>query len=359
MANRNQKVIVIVGPTASGKSDLAIRLAKLIQSKPFKERGVLGAEIISADSRQVYRGMDVGTGKVPRDRHKKSYTMHVRSRYKTFKEPDEYYSRGVRHWLIDVASPKRDFSVARFQKLGRKAIADIAKRGKIPIICGGTGLYVDALVYGTSFPEVKPDKHLRARLDKLTAEKLFERLRTLDPARAQTIDRHNKRRLIRALEIIMSTGRPVPTISVAHYHDRGNVQHDILWLGIALPKIILERRIASRLEERFKQGTRPNGHSSGRMIAEVVRLRKHGLSWKRLESFGLEYRWIAQYLSRSARSREVGQNTLSLAEMKKGLLRAIVQYAKRQMTWFKRNPNIHWVKTKSQALRLARRFLKG
>lgn len=296
MDHKKTKLIVLLGPTASGKSDLAITLARKF-----------GGEIISADSRQVYCGMDIGTGKV------------------TKRE-----LRLVPHHLLDVADPKRDFSVARFQRLGRKAIADIARRGKLPIIAGGTGFYIDALVYGTKLPDVKPDKKLRAKLEKHSAEQLFAQLKKLDPARATSIDPHNKRRLVRALEIVLATGKPVPVAS-------RESSYDVLWLGITWPKEELGRRIAVRLAKRFKQG----------MIAEIRLLRAHGVSFKRLECFGLEYRWIAMYL----------QGKTSLSEAKAGLQRAIVQYAKRQMTWFKRNKDIRWITNENQALGLAREFV--
>lgn len=291
-----QKVIVIVGPTASGKSDFAIKLARKFQG-----------EVVSADSRQVYRGMDIGTGKVTKAEQ-----------------------RLVPHHLLDIAEPKRDFSVARFQRLGSKAIRDITRRGKLPIVVGGTGFYIDVLVYDAKLPDVKPNKKLRAELEKQSAEHLFARLKKLDPARASSIDPHNKRRLVRALEIVISTGKPIPTLEKES-------PYDILWLGIALPKEIVGRRIAARLAKRFKQG----------MVAEVRRLHAEGVSFKRLESFGLEYRWVAYYL----------QDRTTLSEMKHVLERSIIQYAKRQMTWFKRNKDIRWIENENQALRLAREFL--
>lgn len=291
-----QKIVVIIGPTASGKSDLSIAIAQKFN-----------AEIISADSRQVYRGMDIGTGKV---------TKHEQEL--------------VPHHLLDIADPKRNFSVARFQRLGAQAIRSILHRGKTPVIVGGTGFYIDALVYNMKLPNVKPNKNLRAKLEKQSAEHLFSQLQKLDSTRAASIDRHNKHRLIRALEIIYSTGKAVPAALTES-------PYDILWLGITWPKEMLEHRITTRLNTRFKQG----------MIDEVQRLHKQGVSWERLESFGLEYRWVAYYL----------QDRTTLAEMKQALKGSIIQYAKRQMTWFKRNKKIHWLETKGQALRLAREFV--
>ncbi|MBP9822449.1 MAG: tRNA (adenosine(37)-N6)-dimethylallyltransferase MiaA [Candidatus Pacebacteria bacterium] len=294
MPKINPKIIVIVGPTASGKSDLAIKLAR-----KFK------GEIISADSRQVYRGMDVGTGKV------------------TKKE-----QRLAHHHLIDVANPKKIFTVSDFKKLGEKAIKEIISKNKMPIIVGGTGQYIDTLVYNFSLPEVPPNYKLRAKLEKQSTEQLFEQLQKLDPERSGNIDSKNPRRLIRAIEIITATGQPVGRI-------KQESPYDVLWLGLN-PKG-LEKRISTRLSARIKQG----------MIAEVKKLRTGGISWQRLYDLGLEYRWVGQYL----------QNKITKDEMTIGLDQAIHQYSKRQMTWFKRNKNIHWVKNLTSATKLMKAFV--
>jgi len=284
------KLLVIAGPTASGKSALAIRLARK-----------LGGEIVSADSRQVYRGMDIGTGKVTKAEQKLA-----------------------RHWLLDVASPSRQYSVARFVREARRAVRDIVRRGKLPIVCGGTGFWIDALVYCQSIPEVKPDLKLRARLRKLPTARLYARLQELDPARAAAIDRHNPVRLIRALEIVIATGRPVPP-------RKNGSPYEPLYLGISRPLPELTRRIERRLDARLKSG----------MVAEVRRLRSRGVSWKRLESFGLEYRWVARYL----------RGKISRTQMRDGLLRDIVAYAKRQLTWWRKNPDVRRTTSPSEASR--------
>ena len=288
------KVIVIVGPTASGKSDLAIKLAQK-----------LNGEIISADSRQVYRGMDIGTGKVSKKEQ-----------------------RLVPHYLLDVTNPKNIFTVAQFKKLGQRAIKDISKRKKLPIIIGGTGQYIDTLIYDMALPEVPPNYKLRAKLEKQSPKQLFARLQKLDPERARNIDRHNPRRLIRALEIIIATGQPVGLISKKS-------PYEILWFGLH-PKD-LNKIIAKRLAARFHQG----------LIAEIKKLHANGVSWQRLYDLGLEYRWIGQYL----------QSKITKEEMRLGLEQAIRQYAKRQMTWFKRNRKIRWIKNRAEAMRLGRVFL--
>jgi len=283
-----RKTLVIVGPTAAGKSDLAILLARKYDG-----------EIISADSRQVYRGLDIGSGKVTKSEQ-----------------------RLARHWLLDVASPKRNYNVTHFVRDAKKIIADIKKRGKLPIICGGTGFWIQALIEESAFPAVKPDAKLREKLGKLSAEKLFALLQKKDPARAKTIDKHNKVRLIRALEICESLG------TVPRQDSRFKIQ-DSNFLIIALNpnKEILRKNIEVRLEKRLKKG----------MIAEVKRLHTDGVSWKRLESFGLEYRWCAQYL----------QKKISRQDLEVLLPNDIWHYAKRQLSYLRRfeklGAHIRWI----------------
>ena len=314
--NKKQKIVVVAGPTASGKSDLAVKIAKKFNG-----------EIISADSRQVYRGMDIGSGKI------------------TKKEME-----GVPHYLLDVASPKQRFTVAQFKKLADKAIENIARRNKLPIICGGTGFYIQAVIDDLLIPQIKPDFKLRARLEKKTTEELFAELKKLDPRRAKNIDRRNPRRLIRALEIVYKTGQVVPSIYNSPQPSlklregapplilRGGWEElNLLFLGIKKSPEELARRIKIRLEKRLKQG----------MIKEVERLREQGISWKRLESFGLEYRWLARFL----------QNKISREEMIERLQKDIGHFAKRQMTWFKRDSRIRWVENSKQAENLLKKFI--
>lgn len=275
---------VIVGPTASGKSAYAIQLAKKIDG-----------EVISADSRQVYKGMDIGTGKV------------------TKKEMGS-----IPHHLLSIASPKKQYSVEQYKKEAARILQDILARGKTPIICGGTGFYIDALVHGTTLPTVAPNTQLRAKLSGMRTEKLFALLTKKDPARAQTIDAKNPRRLIRALEIVEALGR-VPTQEKNPLPD---VQFK--WIGLDALDAVLKKKIHIRLLERVRQG----------MLAEVKKLHTQGVSWKRLENFGLEYKWLARYL----------QGKINKEEMLEKLEMDIWHYAKRQRTWFKRNKNIRWKK---------------
>lgn len=302
------QIIVIVGPTSSGKSDLGIKLA-------HKFNG----EIISADSRQVYCGMDIGTGKIARDRHK--------GRLCNTKTP--FVSGGIIHHLIDVISPKKVFTANDFKKLGQKAIEEIMAKNKIAIIVGGTGFYIDVLLGRMGMAEVPPNQKLRSQFDKLTAKKLFKKLQKLDPERARVIDHHNKRRLIRALEIVLTTKKT----SLNTKYKIPDTKYDILWVGIKPNN--LESRIKIRLDRRLAQG----------MISEVKNLHTSRVSYKRLHDFGLEYGWVSKYL----------EGKMSKNEMKKNLYRDIVRYSKRQMTWFKRNENIHWITSLKQAEKIIKK----
>jgi tRNA dimethylallyltransferase len=292
------KLIVILGPTASGKSDLAVEIAKKH-----------GGEIISADSRQVYKGMDLGTGKI------------------TKKE-----MKGVTHHLLDVCSPKKVFTVAEYKKLAEKAIKDILKRGKLPIICGGTGFYIDAVVLGTEFPSVPPNKDLRFKIQDLGIEQLLKMLKKLDPERAETVDTKNKVRLVRAIEVATALGKVPPT--------KNAIVYDSICIGIKWPKEILRERIHARIISRIKKG----------MIEEIENLHESGMSWKRMYSLGLEYRYISLFL----------QGKLTKEEMIETLHTKTCQYAKRQMTWFKRNKNIVWLEPEKlkEAEKAIRLFLK-
>ncbi|HEY4526292.1 MAG TPA: tRNA (adenosine(37)-N6)-dimethylallyltransferase MiaA, partial [Candidatus Paceibacterota bacterium] len=281
---KKQKVLVIVGPTSSGKSALAVGLAKKFDG-----------EVISADSRQVYRGLNIGTGKITKREMK-----------------------GVPHHLLDVASPKRKFSADDYVRYARTAIEDISKRGKLPIVAGGTGFYIDALVGRIALPNVPPNTKLRAQLEKKSVKQLFALLRRKDPRRAKNIEPQHKRRIIRALEIAASIGKS-PT--ARSYLAVGN----ILWIGIAPPMKELEKKIAVRLFARIRQG----------MAAEAKRLHVGGLSYKRMEELGLEYRSLAHLL----------QGAITREQMTGELNRAIRKYAIRQMRYWKRNKDIRWFKT--------------
>lgn len=282
------KVVVVLGPTASGKSDLAVDLA-------LKFNG----EVISADSRQVYKGLDIGTGKIT--------TAEM---------------RGVPHHLLDVADPLDRFTAMDWKKLAEKAIADIVSRGKLPIICGGTGFYISTLIDDLGFPEVEADTEEQKVLEAKSAEELFEELRKLDAGRAATIDLKNKRRLSRAILIARELGS-VPAVTKPV-----EPKYDVLMLGIDIGDHDLRMRIKTRLLKRLDMG----------MISEVKRLHdgspEHDvLPYERMEELGLEYRYVALHL----------QGKLSGEDLIEKLCIKIGQYAKRQKTWFKKDKRIHWI----------------
>ncbi len=292
------KIVVIVGPTASGKSDLAVLLAK-----------ELNGEVISADSRQVYRGMDIGTGKITKSEMQK-----------------------IPHHLLDVASPTRVFGVAQYKRRAELAINDILNRGKLPIICGGTGFYIQALVDGLILPDVKADQKLRKKLSQVSTNELFLILKKLDPKRANNIDSKNSVRLIRAIEIAMSLGK-VPQL-------KNESKYTPLFIGLNVREQTLHERISLRLMKRMRRG----------MVSEVKHMIENGVSVKRMEELGLEYRFISRFLNKE----------MSKAQMLKDLETAIRQYAKRQYTWFRRDKRIQWIdySDRAKALILAKVFLK-
>jgi tRNA dimethylallyltransferase len=309
-------LLVLVGPTSSGKSELAILLAKKFNG-----------EIISADSRQIYKGLNLGTGKV-----KGKWLVSLLSgRSRVTQKRNVYVYKKIAHHLIDFVSPKKQYSVSLFQEAAQKEISDIIQRGKLPILCGGTAHWVDAVVYDQKIPDVKPNLKLRASLEKKSVAELYKQLKKLDPVRAKSIDPKNPRRLIRALEISISTGHPVPPLTT------DNSQLTTLWLGLNPSQKTLYKKIDLRLKQRLKQG----------MVKEVSRLHNQGLSWKRLESFGLEYKYIALFL----------QKKLTRKEMFTQLSFAIKHYSKRQMTWWKRNKDINWITKLGAALKLVEKFL--
>ena len=297
--NKN-KIIVILGQTSTGKSDLAVEIAKQVNG-----------EILSADSRQVYKGLDLGTGKITKREMK-----------------------GIPHYLLDLVSPKSVYTVNQFQKQAFKKISEISKKGKVPIICGGTGFYLDSILNETIFPNVPPNKKLREQLEKETTENLLSSLTKLDPIRAQNIDAKNRVRLIRAIEIAQALGQvpslktnqnqpdtlsaPAESVSGAEPS-----RFQVLKIGLTLPPEVLRARIKTRLLARIKKG----------MIGEIENLHKNGLSWKRMENLGLEYRYVAKYL----------QGQLNKKEMLEKLEIEIWHFAKRQKTWFKRDKNTIWI----------------
>ena len=276
--SRYPKVVAVVGTNASGKSALGIDLARRFD-----------AEIISADSRQVFRGLDLGSGKVT---------------------PEEM--QGVKHHLIDVREPNDFFSMADFQKMSYQAIDEISARGKLPMIVGGTGLYVDSVLDGYLLSDKEPDLAYRAELEKLTTPELYEMLLKLKPD--VEVEKNNRNRVMRIIERIHDGDNAVPG---------KQARYESLRLGVSWPREVVNQRIDERLERRLQEG----------MIEEVQGLMDRGATVEFLLGLGLEYRFITQYLLG-----EMGRE-----EMLQRLAIAIKQFAKRQMTWFRRNPDIIWL----------------
>ena len=275
------KVIVITGPTATGKSALAVEIARKF-----------GGEIISADSRQVYRGLDIGSAKITKQE-----------------------MQGIVHHLIDVADVQDVFSVAEFQDMAREKMLCFFPRGLVPIIAGGTGMYISALIDNHRLPTVPPNPDLRNQLEQHSTTELFAILQTKDAFRAQTIDQNNRQRIIRAIEIAESLGSvPVLEKNVSDY--------DVLLIGLELPKPELVHRIQTRIEQRIPS-----------LFDEINHLINTGITPERLKSFGLEYKYGTEYV----------QKLISLDEFKKTLATKTWQYAKRQMTWWKPDNRIIWM----------------
>lgn len=313
------KLIVLLGQTAVGKTKLAVKLAS-----------EFNGEIVSADSRQVYRGMDIGTGKDLGE-------YEIKPNVPIYKRGEGCVINKIPYHLIDVVSPNTKFSLAKYQKLAYKAIDAIIKRGKIPFLVGGTGLYIQSIVEGMPMINgAKPNLKLRKILDKWSNEKILKELKKLDPKLDKKIIQNNKRRMIRYIEIMDSCKR---SITKLWEEQKREGKYRCLMLGIKSTKDPVNTKIDQRIDTRLeKEG----------MVEEVELLHKKGVSWKRLEAFGLEYKFISQYL----------QGKLKYDEMVNLLKIASHQFAKRQMTWFKRDKNIKWITEYAQAYELSKKFLK-
>ena len=272
-------LIILAGPTASGKTALSIELAKR-----------LNGEIISADSMQVYRGMDIGTAKVTKD------------------EMD-----GVVHHFVDIIEPDEEWNVMRFCELARAAIDDICARGKVPIVVGGTGFYIHALAYGAEFDEEPEDTSLRTSLEKLTEAELHEKLRTVDPESAEAIHPNNKKRVIRALEYFEHTGEKISVLNARLKQKPSPYQ--LAYLVLDMPRPILYERIDKRVDLMMEAG----------LVEEVRQLKAKGYTKDMVSMKGLGYKEILDALD--------GNNTLEEAVYIPK--RDTRHFAKRQITWWK------------------------
>lgn len=285
------RALIVTGPTATGKTRLAVNLARRF-----------GGEIISADSRQVYRGMDIGTGK----------------------DLSEYTEGGepVRTHLLDVADPGEEFHLFRFIQLAWNALEDITARGRLPIVAGGSPLYVKALLDGYQLEGPPPDPEWRKTIENLTDDELLERLhQTASPALFARTDKTQRRRLVRGLELARAeqNGYESPAMPPG--------LSDSLIIAPLYPRTVVHQRMAERLDERLAHG----------LIEEIQGLVARGISLERLEWLGLEYRFVAQYVA----------GKLAFQEMRDALLAHIRQFGKRQDIWFRRMERegkvIHWI----------------
>lgn len=278
--NLENKVIAVVGPTASGKTSYAIELAQK-----------LGGEIVSADSRLVYKGFDIGTAKP---------TLEERS--------------GIPHYMIDIVEPEVDYSVGLYADEAKKVIRNILSRGKVPIVVGGTGLYLNVLLMNYDLPGVEPDYELREKLR--GADNLYEILSDLDIEAAKTIDKNDRKKLIRAIEVIKSTGLPLSKV-----RGKKSEEFEVEWIGLNFPRDVLYSRINERVELMVKNG----------LIEETEHLlKKHGRINNLLYTIG--YQEMIAYLD----------GLLTLEDAMDKLKQNTRRYAKRQLTWFRKNPAIKW-----------------
>lgn len=292
-------LIAIVGPTASGKTELAIQLAKKY-----------GGGIVCADSRTIYKRLDIGTAK-PGIRKK------------------------IPHYLIDLIEPNKNFTVAQFQKMAYQVIDDILARGKIPFLVGGTGLYIDAVIKGLSIPEVPPNSALRARLEKMSNKKLASELEKLDVTSTTKINPKNKRRLIRALEVCLTTGKPFSELQKIK-----KPPYKVLTLGIVLPREKLYENIDKRVDKMIEIG----------FVEEVKGLLGKGYSLDLSSMSAIGYKQIGEWL--------VSDKSRPFKKVVEEIKQATRHFACRQLTWFRHDQSIIWVKDQKEAEEKIREFLK-
>lgn len=292
------KILAIIGPTATGKTDLALNLAK-----KFK------GEIISCDSRQVYIGLDIGTGKLP-------------AQEVSFKKGKGFWEmNGIKVWMYDLVYPQKQYSVFNYLKDADQVLENIVKIRKLPIIVGGTGLYLKALIEGFSNLEIPVNYKLRAELESKEITELQNILKVNYLANWESLnnsERNNKRRLLRSIELLSMN----PYIQRKQITNSKYKNWNILKIGLYAPRPILNKRIDQRLINRFDQG----------LIKEGKMLLRAGLSFKRMKELGLEYKLLADYFEGKINKEQLVDN----------LKIKIHQYAKRQMTWFKKDVNINW-----------------
>lgn len=303
------KLIVILGPTASGKSELALKLA-----------GKINGEIISADSRQIYKEMLIATASPFTETKKvKIKNSNIKFKNKTIKTA---VIGGISHYLLHFVGPNQNFSVAEYKKLALQIIRDIQNRKKIPILCGGTGLYISSIVDNIEIPEVKPNLKLRKKLENTSPAILLKRLKKLDPTTFNIIDKKNIRRIIRALEVTISVGIPFSA-----QRAKGTPLFNCLQIGLDVPREKLYKKIDTRVEKMFKLG----------LVRETKKLAKK-YSRKLPSMSGIGYKQTDMYL----------REKVTLEKAKELIKFATHAYARRQMTWFRRGERINWIKANNK-----------
>ncbi len=313
------KVIAVVGPTASGKTDVGVRLAQ-----------ALDGEVICVDSRTVYKGMDIGTAKVigpVADSRTVATGLVIADLF----APRALMVEEVPHWGIDLVQPDEAFTAADFVEYAKNKIADINRRGKLPILVGGTGLYFRALLDGLTLTDVDADPALRIELEAKSTEDLLELLGEHDPEAASTIDEKNRRRIVRALEIVMTTGTTLKS-----QQKTVETPYDVLYLGMEVERDVLFERINARVDVMIGSG----------LIDEARGLlEKYGAESQAMSGIG--YRQLARFFA----------GTLPLREAIERIKIDSRHYAKRQLTWFKADQRVVWVKSIIEALTEAKKWL--
>jgi tRNA dimethylallyltransferase len=309
------RIITIVGPTASGKSSLAIKLAKEFDG-----------EIIAADSRTIYKGMDIGTAK-PEGQWLRAAHRPSGLSIEAMVSEAPLMVEGIAHWGIDLIEPGETYSAADFKAYAEGKIDDILSRGKLPILAGGTGLYVAAVVHNYQFADAEPDEQLRSELEELSVEQLAERLRATNPGALENVDAGNPQRLIRAIEIAEAESAGVR---------EAEPEYDVLQIGLDWPREELYERINERVEQMIAEG----------LVDEVRTLRdKYGSDHYAMTGIG--YRQLNEFFD----------GKVKLFDAVEDIKKATRHYAKRQLTWFRRDKSIRWVSSANEALSITKNFL--
>ena len=307
------KLIVILGPTASGKTELALKLAKKFNG-----------EIVSSDSRQIYKEMFIGTA---------SPCSNKLNDNLEFQKP--IYIAKIPHYILHVVSPKKEYNMAIYKKMAIKIIKNIQTRNKLPLLVGGTGLYISNIVDNFKIPTVPPNKKLREKIkneiEKYGIEKIYQKLLTLDPMAEKFIQKNNPHRIIRALEVCLITGKPFSI-----QRQKNNPIFETLQLGIKISREKLYKKINQRVDQMIKNG----------LLEETMGLTKK-YPWNLQSMNGIGYKQIGMYL----------RNEINLDTAIELIKRDTRRYARRQITWFKKDKRIHWISTQKQAEKIIKKTL--